>query len=173
MKTKLIIMLALVTTLLLSTITYGCGLPSGMVKPTVGYVPQGWACTADYPYGTTEDDGVKSGLIEYTDNTDYDVVQIFYGDVFLELKGKENDRDALIAIATEYVPFEPTESGTMVVAGELAGYVKAYDSILDVYEMDIVFVKGSTCVDIYTCYDATSGDEAEVMSLIDSINMWE
>jgi len=174
MRAKGIIMLVLVTTLLLSSITYGCGLPSGMVKPIVGYVPQGWYRSADDPYGTYEEsDGTKSGLIGYTDNADYDFVQIYYGDVFPELKGKENDRDALIAIATKYATFEPTESGTMVVAGELAGYVKAYDPEYDTYKMDIIFVKGSTCVDIFTEYDATSEDEAQVVSLIDSISLSE
>jgi len=150
------------------------GLPSGMVKPTVGYVPQGWYCSADDPYGTyDESDGTEWGLIEYTDNVDYDFVMIFYGSVPPELKGKENDRDALIAKAIEYAIFEPTESETMVVADELAGWVKAYDPEYDIYNMKIVFVKGSTCVDIFTEYDATYEDEAQAMSLIDSINMWE
>jgi hypothetical protein len=179
MKTKGIIMLVLVTTLLLSSITYGCGLPSGMVKPTVGYVPQGWYCSEDDPYGTYEEiDGTKAGLIEYTDTVDDDFVQIYYGDVFPELKGKENDRDALIAKATaksvmETLELNEYEVNEMVVAGKLAGCIKTYDPIYDVYDMGIVFVKGSTCVDIYTCYDATYEDEAEVMSLINSISLRE
>jgi len=145
-----------------------------IVKPTVGYVPQGWYCEYDDPYGTYEDiDGTKWGLIKYTDNVDYDFVQIFYGDVSSELEGKENDRDALIAKATEHAIFEPTESGTMVVAGELAGWVKAYDPEYDIYKMEIAFVKGSTCVGIFTEYDATYDDEAQAMSLIDSINLLE
>ena len=186
MKTKGIIMLVLVTTLLLSSITYGCGLPSGMVKPTVGYVPQGWYCSEDDPYGTYEEiDGTKAGAIIYTDNVDYDFVMIFYGDVPPELKGKENDRDALIASATTllkdmyveasmpYAFENPTEDGTMTVAGELTGWVKVYDPAYDVYDLAIVFVKGSTCVDIYAMYDATYEDEAEVTSLIDSISLRE
>ena len=180
MKTKLMIMLVLVTTLLLSSITYGCdlflnnGFPSNVVTPIVGYVPQGWYCSEDAAYGAYVDsDGTKWGLIEYIDNVDGDFVITWYGDVYSELKGKENDRDALIAIATKKAIFEPTESGTMTVAGELAGWVKTYDPIYDYYEMKIVFVKDSTCVHIFATYDATSDDEAEVMSLIYSISLWE
>ena len=168
MKTKGIIMVV-AATLLLSGIVYGCGLPSGMVKPTVSYVPEDWYCSADEPYGTYEEfDGIKAGLIGYTDTVDGDFFMIFYGDVFPELEGKENDPDALIAKATrEAGTFEPTENGTMTVAGEPAGWVKGYDPELDWHEMEIVFVKGSTCVDIYTLYESTSEDE--VMSLIASI----
>ena len=181
MKTKGIIMLALVTTLLLSSITYGCdfsfnnGLSSNVVTPTVGHVPQGWYCSAEDSYGTYVDsDGTKWGLIGYTDNTDDDFVQIYYGDVPPELKGRENDRDALIARAiVESATFEAYEVSEMIVAGQLAGCVEAYNSIYDVYEMEIVFVKGSTCVDIYACCDPTYEDSTQVMSLIDSINLWE
>ena len=174
-------MLALVTTLLLSSITYGRdlflnnGFPSNVVTPTGGYVPQGWYCSVEDSYGTyVDNDGTKWGLIEYTGNADDAFVQIYYGDVPPELKGKENDRDALIARAiVESATFEAYEVSEIVVAGQLAGCVEAYNSIYDVYEMEIVFVKGSTCVDIYACCDPTYEDAEQVMSLIDSINLWE
>jgi len=174
-------MLSLVTTLLLSSITYGRdlffnnGFPSNVATPIGGYVPQGWHCSVEDSYGTyMNSDGTKWGLIEYTDNADKTFVQIYYGDVPPELKGKENDRDALIARAiVESATFEAYEVSEMIVAGQLAGCVEAYNSIYDFYEMEIVFVKGSTCVDIYACCDPTYEDAEQVMSLIDSINLWE
>ena len=171
MKTKVIIIVAGI--LLLLNMTYGCGTLSGVTKPTVSYVPQGWHISAEDPYGTYEEaDGTKSGLIQYTDAADLFFVQIFYGDIPPELKGKEDDRNSLIAKAIEWAAaFYPDETGTMTVAGKLAGYAKAYDAVYDVYDMEIVFVYESTCVDIYTKYDATSEDEAQAMSLINSISL--
>ena len=140
-------------------------------KPSVGYVPQGWYLSEDSPYGTYyEEDGTESGLIGYTDIEDGDFVLIYYGDVASSLKGRETAPSALIAKAIEYSIFSPEETGTMTVAGEIAGYTKMYDADWDWYEMSIVFVKGSTCIFIYTIYDATSTDEAQAMSIINSIS---
>ena len=170
MKNKGLIMLVLVTLLLLNIIS-GCDGTPGITKPTVGYVPQNWYLSTDDAYGTwLHDDGTDCGLIEYIDEVDWDFVQIYYGDIPAELEGKENDGDALIAKAIERsAAFDPEETGTMVVAGQLAGYTKAYNAALGFYDMEIVFVKGSTCIDIYTIFDATTG-EAQAMSLINSID---
>jgi len=171
MKTKAIIIVAGI--LLLLNMTYGCGTLSGVTKPTVSYVPQGWYISTEDPYGTyVEEDGTKAGLITYTDAVDMDFVQIYYGDIPPDLEGKEDDGGALTDKAVEWATtFDPEETGTMAVAGQLAGYAKAYDATIDVYDMEIVFVKGSTCIDIYTCYDATSEDEEQAMSLISSIDL--
>ena len=141
-----------------------------ILKPSVGYVPQGWYLSEDSPYGTyyEELDGTEWGLIEYIDDVDYDFVQIFYGDVASSLKGRETDSSALIAKAIEYSIFSSEETGTMTVAGQIAGYAKAYYWDWEEYEMSIVFVKGSTCIIIYTSYYAT--DEAQAMSIINSIS---
>jgi len=143
------------------------------VKPTVGSIPEGWRLSAQDPYGTyREKDGTRWGLVEYRDEADWDFVVIFYGDVPLELKGNEGDRDTLINKAVDYfTPIEPTELGTITIGGHLAGYARAYDDEHDWYDMDIVFVIDSTCIDICTRYGATYvEDEIEVMSLIHSIH---
>ena len=142
---------------------------SDIDKPSVAYVPQGWYLSDDSEYPAFTGNGYW-GLVEYTDEEDYDFVQIYYGDVPTELRGKETDGEALIGRAFyESTAFEPTESGTMMIGGWIAGYTRAYDATLDVYDMEIVFVNESTCIDIYTCYDATASDEAQVMSIIESI----
>jgi len=140
-----------------------------VLKPGVGFIPEHWYLSdeASYPeYGNG-----NWGLIEYTDEVDYDFIQIWYGDVPSELKGRESDSNALISQAvSESVTFEPTETGTMTIGVWLAGYAKGYDAEIDVYEMEIVFVYESTCIDIYACYDATSEDEEQAMSIIRSID---
>ena len=142
-------------------------------KPTVHYVPQDWYLSDDSPYPTFADEvyGTDSGLLEYTDGLDYDFVQIFYGDVPSLLIGREHDGDALIEVAEAWASafYEITETGTITVSGQLAGFVKGYDPTVDTYDLEIVFVKGNTCVDIYACYDATAHGDEQVMSLIDSI----
>jgi len=37
--------------------------------------------------------------------------------------------------------------------------------------MEIVFVVDSTCIDIYTMFDATAEDETQAMSIINNINL--
>ena len=144
-----------------------------VIKPTVGNIPQGWYVSDEAPYGTYEDpDGTEWGFIEYTDTEDNDYVLIYYGDVPSELKGRETDSDALISKAIEWSNMlEPDETGTMVVAGQTAGYIKMYESAGEWYEMGIVFIVGSTCINIYTAYDATTEDEAQAMSIMNSISI--
>jgi len=153
--------------------------PTGQVmKPIVNYIPSDWELEEDTPYpqyiGRLE--GVNWGLLDYTDQVDWDYVYIWYGNIAPELEGKENDAQALIDYALaemrDVAPdFMPDESGMMTIDGQLAGYIKAYDADLDVYDLRIDFIKGATSVDIFASYDATTADEAQVMSLINSIHV--
>ena len=147
-----------------------------VTKPTVGYIPPDWELEEDTPYPGCPgyEPGVDWGLIAYTDQVDYDWVNIWYGDIPSDLRGRESDSDALIAYAVfeaDLSGFTPDETGMMTLDGRTAGYAKAYNSSLDVYELEIVYVKGGTCVDVYALYDATTADEGEVMSLINSIHV--
>lgn len=168
MKTKRYTVVMLLGVLLVGSLA--CSQP-GITKPTVGNVPQGWGLSNEDPYGTYEElDGTVWGLIEYTNTEDGNLVQIYYGDVPSELEGQETNSDALIGRAIVECMFEPDETGVMIASGQVAGYTKMYDSDMDWYEMEIVFVLDSTCIDIYTIYDATSEDEAQAMSIINSIS---
>ncbi len=146
-----------------------------ITKPKINTVPPNWSMEEDSPYGSYEGDfdDTEWGLIDYTDQTDLDFVLIYYGDVPSALKGHENDEDALVERATlEATAFYTIdETGSMQINDYFAGYVKGYDPDTDVYDLEIVFVDGTTCVDIYACFDPTDDDEAEVMSLINSITM--
>jgi hypothetical protein len=65
--------------------------------------------------------------------------------------------------------FSPDETGMMTIDGRPAGYAKACSG--GICELEIVYVKGETCVDIYALYDATTEDEAQVMGLINTIRV--
>ena len=165
------IMLLLIAAIIICPVFIACNASGNVSKPTVGSIPDEWYLSDQDSYGTfVEDDNTKWGLIEYTDEIDADFVQIYWGDIPPELEDKETDGDALIGRAIlESGSFMPTETGTMTAAGKFAGYTKACDAEYDICEMEIVFIIGSTCIDIYTMFDDNDADEAQVMSLIDSI----
>lgn len=168
MKIKGLIMVTLLGVLLMGCLA--CLAP-GMPTPIVSDVPQGWELSDEDPYGTYHElDGTVWGLIGYADTEDTDFVKIYYGGVPSELKGNETVQDALIGRAIVESTFEPGETGIMMASGHIAGYTKMYDPDMDRYEMDIVFVADSTCIDIWTRYNATPEDEAQAMSIINSIS---
>ena len=147
-------------------------LGSSASKPTASDVPEGWSLSNEEPYGTyLESDGTQWGLVEYTNSDESNFVQIYYGNIPRELIDHETDPDYLLARAIlESKTFEPDETGNMIASGQIAGYTKKYDSDSDWYEMDIVFVLESACIDIYTIYDATPEAEEQAMSIINSIS---
>ena len=171
MKRRIPLMLGMLIALAAIVLSACCPPLGQLTVPTVGYIPQDWYLSDEEAYPNIVDqDGTHWGLIEYTDQVDYDFVQIYYGEMPSELIGHENDANALIDRAIyESVTFDPEETGTILIGSRLAGYAKAYDPSYEIYDMEIVFIIDSTCIDIYTVYDATSEDEAQAMSLIDSI----
>jgi hypothetical protein len=147
-------------------------LASAASKPTASDVPEGWSLSNEEPFGTyLESDGTQWGLVEYTNSDELNFVQIYYGNVPRELIDHETDPDYLTARAIlESKTFEPDETGNIIASGQIAGYTKRYDPDSDWYEMDIVFVLESACIDIYTIYDATPEAEEQAMSIINSIS---
>ena len=133
----------------------------------VGNIPDNWYKSYEEPLGSYEGEFGDAGMIEYMDDYDGDVVQIYYerapdtiSQPLDDLASYILERDLGI-VADDY--------GMMTVAGTTAGYAKAYDPDWDVYDMEIVMVKGIVFIDIYACYDATYEDEAQVRTIIDSV----
>ena len=118
-----------------------------------------------------ESDGTQWGLVEYINSDDSNFVQIYYGNVPRDLIDHETDPDYLTARAiVETKTFEPDETGTMIASGKIAGYTKRHDPDSALYEMEIVFVLESACIDIYTLHDATPEAEYQALSIINSIS---
>ena len=169
MKANVFIIIMLMGVLLVGSVS--C-LGSSAAKPTASDVPEGWSLSNEEPFGTyLESDGTQWGLVEYTNSDESNFVQIYYGNVPRELIDHETDPDYLTARAIlESKTFEPDETGNIIASGQIAGYTKRYDPDSDWYEMDIVFVLESACIDIYTIYDATPEAEEQAMSIINSIS---
>ena len=147
-------------------------LASAASKPTANDVPEGWSLSNEEPFGTfLESDGTQWGLVEYINSDDSNFVQIYYGNVPRDLIDHETDPDYLTARAiVETKKFEPDETGNMIASGQIAGYTKRHNPDGALYEMDIVFVLESACIDIYTLYDATPEAEDQALSIINSIS---
>jgi uncharacterized protein YukJ len=163
MKFKAIVVGLLLCALMVSGAM--CQSSPSLQKPKVSYVPLGWYLSADDAYNPT--DGF--GLVEYTDSSDFDFVQIYYQPVPESLKGRESDSNALIAQAVMEAIFSPDDTGPMTVAGRLAGYAETYDAYYGTWETEIVFVYDNTYVDIYTAYNASEWNIQEATSIIESI----
>ena len=143
----------------------------------VGYIPEDWYLSDEEAYGSVEGEfGGDAGLIEYTDDVDYDFVMIRYERppdiVTFEMEEHpEGLANEAASIFERDLGYRPDEYGMMTVAGTPAGYAKGYDPDFDVYDLQIIMVKGIVYLDIYACYEPTSKDEAQVLSLIDSITV--
>ncbi|MCW3977626.1 MAG: hypothetical protein NWE77_06815 [Candidatus Bathyarchaeota archaeon] len=143
-------------------------------KPSVT-LPSYWHLEMETPYpeAYAEYDPQGAGMLMYVDEVDFDCVMVFYErapsttltETTLETKATE--------IFLRDHEYTPSETGTKTVAGSPAGYAKGYDYELDVYDLELVFVKGSTFLNVYAVYDPTPEDENGVMSLIDSILVQE
>ncbi len=133
----------------------------------VGNIPDNWYKSYEEPLGSFEGEFGDAGMIEYIDDEDGDVVQIYYE------RAPDTISEPLDVLASYILERDlgivADDSGLMTVAGTTAGYAKAYESYMDVYDLEIVMVKGIVFIDIYAYYDATYEDEAQVSTIINSI----
>jgi len=146
-----------------------------VVKPSVGYVPQGWSLTEDSAYGTYTDDldNAKIGVLQFT-GPQYEFVEIRYREIPDSLKGRENNPDALTDWAIDMINafgFDAEEVAIDAVAGQMAGYVLDYVNSIDGMVLVMVFIADTTCVEILSAFDATDDDLTQVESLIYSISL--
>jgi hypothetical protein len=164
--------LLLLAVIIICPVFIACSNSNNVIKPTIGQVPDGWYLTEEHAYGTfIGDDGGGWGSIKYNDEAGKDLVLIYYGDIPRALRGNETDGDALIELAVqESYTFEPTETGTMTIGDHLAGYTRAYNEELGFCQMNIFFVIGSTCVNVYTFFATSVTDAEQTASLINSIH---
>jgi len=154
----------------------GC-IGTGLASPIVSDVPNSWYISYELYYGEVEGTyNWNAGMIEFTDSRDADFVQIYYEYAPEDgLSHNELESDALYLLEEVLdfceIKLEPSETGIMNIAGTEAGYAKNFDPETNRYVIEIVMILGEVYLDIYSCYDATSEDENQVMSLIESISV--
>ena len=174
MKISRFILIMLLGVLLVGSVSCGGG---GLPKPTVGYVPQGWSVLSDYTF--TNCLRYEEGVLIYGDGElqSPNSVEIHYEDKYDAPRAVGGvlvtDVDAIIDLAIynlEFDSIEVEESGKMLVSGRIAGYAKGYDPVGDNYALVLICFKGPTRLSLRALWEPTFEDEADVMSLIDSIS---
>jgi flagellar basal body-associated protein FliL len=144
-------------------------------KPNVT-LPSEWTLKNESPYpnAPSEHDTAGAGKVEYYNPVNYDDVKIYYENA----PSTTYDAASLEAEASNLFQTELTSSnvsmqnhGTKQVAGVTAGYAYGYDSSVDAYLYDYVFVKDNVYYNVIAYYDANTSSESAVTSLMNSISM--
>jgi hypothetical protein len=149
---------------------------TALAAPTVSLPNSNWEKTDSTPYPETyaEHDPAGAGMLEYTDQTNYDLVRIYYEEAQVtsytpsQLKTEAED---LFNRLDSDDDRSLDASGTANLAGVVAGYAEGYDSTEVTYKTEIVFVKGNYYFNVHAYYDATTQSESDVTSIIDSIDI--
>lgn len=156
----------------------GC-IEGGLASPTVENVPNNWYLSDKADYGTYEGTyDWNAGMVEFTDSEDGDFVQIYYEyapEGGLSHDELESDALYLLEEVLEFyeIELEPSEVGIMNITDTEVGYAKSYSPETNCYDLEIVMILEGIYLDIYSYYDATSEDEDQVISLINSISVNE
>ncbi len=141
-------------------------------KPTVN-LPSQWKLEDETPYpnAASEHDPAGAGKLEYVDQDDFDVVKIYYEKAPNTTYSNSDLEDEAVNIFQRENDLIIDESGVKTVASVSSGYAKGYDSELDTYTVEYVFIKSDYYFNIHAYYDATSEDENQAKSIMDSISV--
>src|SRR4030042_103102 len=175
LKKRHLLVILLLATLLVSAIPLA-KTAATLAAPTVSLPNSNWEKTDSTPYPDTyaEHDPAGAGMLEYTDNTNYDVVRIYYEKAqvtsYTSSQLKTEAEDLFNEIDSSDTR-SLDASGTATFAGVVAGYAEGYDSTEDTYKTELVFIESDYYFNVHTYYDATTQSEDNVTSIINSIGV--
>ncbi len=174
MKRQHIISVILIVTVI--SMAVPLSLAAETLAPPTASLPANWEKTDEtaYPNEIGEHDPAGAGMIEFTDNDDYDVVRIYYEKAQVSGYTATQLQTQAVNIFETYDSSETLavdENGTHDYAGVSAGFAKGYDSDDDTYTMELVLIKNGYFMNIHAYYDATTQDQNQVESLINSISV--
>jgi hypothetical protein len=175
LKKKYVLVMVLLATLFITTIVIAKAATT-LAPPTVGNLPTNWQKTDStaYPDAPSEYDPAGAGMLEYTDQTTYDIVRIYYEKAKVtsytstQLTSEAEDLFNRVD-SSDTRPLE--SSGTTVYAGVTAGYAKGYDADENTYKMELVFIKSNYFLNVHAYYDDVSASRNNVDSIINSISV--
>jgi len=155
MKKRFLLLTLLMLSLLIISISSVLG-SSNSIKPKYK-LPEKWYIESE-----------RLGTLRLANELDSDWIWLFYD----ELQGTITPT-ALEARAIELFEeshwSEPIETGTMTVADTTAGFAKSYFGYSESYSLCVVFVKGSTIIEVASMYGPTIWDWLEVSDFLNSI----
>jgi len=146
-----------------------------LAPPTVS-LPNNWEKTdsSAYPNIVAEHDPEGAGMLEYTDNTNFDVITVFYEKAQVSSYSSSQLKTEAENIFEEYDTSDTLSldaSGIATFAGVEAGYAEGRDDTEDTYVTELVFIKGGYYFNVRAYYDATVQSEENVQALINSISV--
>ena len=171
MKKQQIVALVLLLTIISTAIplAQAANAPS---KPNVT-LPANWQLEDEtaYPNAPSEYDLEGGGMVEYMDQVDYDFVMIYYENApSITFTDADWKGEAEYIFMRDHENLTYSESGVQTIAGVKAGFAKGYEAEYDTYALETAFIKDGIYYNAYAYYDANSVDEAQVMSLLNSIS---
>ena len=147
-----------------------------LAVPTVSLPNSNWEKTDStaYPDSYSEHDPAGAGMLEYTDNTNFDVITVFYEKAQVSSYSSSQLKTEAESIFEDYDSSDTRSldaSGTATFAGVEAGYAEGRDDTEDTYVTELVFIKGGYYFNVRAYYDATVQSEENVQALINSISV--
>lgn len=146
-----------------------------LAPPTVN-LPNNWqqSDSTAYPDGPSEHDPAGAGMLEYTDQTNYDVVRIYYEKAQVSNYTSQQLKNEAVSIFNR-IDVDDTRSldqnGTTTYAGVSAGFAKGHDDTDATYTMELVFIKGQYYFNVAASYDDVASSQNNVDSIVNSISV--
>jgi hypothetical protein len=146
-----------------------------LAPPTVN-LPNHWqqSDSTPYPDGPSEHDPAGAGMLEYTDQTNYDVVRIYYEEAQVSSYTSQQLKNEAVGIF-ERIDSSDTlsvdQNGTTTYAGVLAGFAKGHDETDATYTLELVFIKGEYYFNVAAVYDDVVPSQNNVDSIVNSISL--
>jgi len=146
-----------------------------LTPPTVN-LPNHWqqSDSTTYPDGPSEHDPAGAGMLEYTDQSNYDAVRIYYEKAQVSSYTSQQLRDEAVDIF-ERIHSSDTlsvdQNGTTTYAGVSAGFAKGHDDTDATYTMELVFIKGEYYFNVNAYYDDAASSQNNVDSIVNSISI--
>jgi len=146
-----------------------------LAPPTV-HLPSNWqqSDSTNYPDGPSEHDPAGAGMLEYTDQTNYDVIRIYYEKAQVSNYTSQQLKNEAVDIF-ERIDSSDTlsvdQNGTTTYAGVSAGFAKGHDDTDATYTMELVFIKGEYYFNVAAVYDDVAPSQNNVDSIVNSISV--
>ncbi len=175
LKKQKLVMMFLLAGLILSSMPLAMAAAT-LAPPTVSMPNSNWEETdsTSYPNTVAEHDPDGAGMLEYTDNTNHDMITIYYEKAQVSGYSSPQLKTEAENIFEEYDSSDTRSldaSGTATFAGVEAGYAEGYDDTEETYITELVFIKGGYYFNVQAYYDATTQSEEDVDALINSISV--
>jgi len=144
--------------------------PAAPSKPTIGYLPQGWAIASETYYGQYDNEGEpKKGSMQYISPDGNASLYIEYGELPAAVaENKSNLEGALRELISEkWIP-QPDKVATMTFCGRSSAYATFFLSTESLYGISILSINDSAMIVLDALW--TAERHSDINSIIGNIS---